>query len=311
MEPSAPLPLRPLSIGEMFDRAVTLYVRNFAVFTLIVLTVSIPLGIVQYAISGTQAQALQSAISVLEHPTAKPGGKATPPDPFGGLTPSQLGGYALVILVALIAAPFATNAVAIGVASLYTGKRPAFGKSFAAVLRRWPQIFGTLFVWLGVAIGAYIALIVATIVLVAIAIGLAKVSPALSILIILLGIALGLAILVLAIVMLLAASFSFFTVCIEERPVVESIKMAVARLFNRVEFWKAVLIGLAYFGIELGVASIAGSLGIAIILLLKNVALQIAVSTIFNALLSAFLTVLVAVYYYDVRIRREGFDLEA
>jgi hypothetical protein len=49
--PSA-VELRPLSIGEIFDRAVTLYVRNFVLFSLMMLTFIIPSAIGQYMLQG-------------------------------------------------------------------------------------------------------------------------------------------------------------------------------------------------------------------------------------------------------------------
>ncbi len=313
MESAAPLLLRPLSIGEILDRAVTLYVRNFAVFTLIILTVSLPIAVVQYAFAGNQAQSLQAAITVLEHPAPQPSGgrPAKPPSPFGNLTPAQIGGFFIVILVALVTAPFATNAVAVGVASLYTGRVPTFASCYAAVLRRWPSVLGTLLAWLGIGLGAYLVSVFSIAIVVGIGIGVYRASAALAIIFAALAVLLILALLALAVMAVLAASFSFFAVCIESRPVGEAIRSGFARIFGRTEARRALMIGLAYLGIEIGVVGISASVGIAVVLLLKNVFLQIAISTIAGALLSAFLTVFVAVYYYDVRIRREGFDLEA
>ena len=313
MESAAPLLLRPLSIGEILDRAVTLYVRNFAVFTLIILTVSLPMAIVQYALAGSQTQSIQAAIAVLEHPTPPPSGApaSKPPSPFGDLTPAQIGGFFIVVLVALVIAPFATNAVAVGVASLYAGRAPTFGTCYAAVLRRWPGVLGTLCAWIGIGLGTYLAAVISIAILVGIGIGVFRASAALAVVFAALAVLVTLALLGLVVLAILTANFSFFAVCIEGRPVGAAIRSGFARIFARDEARRALLIGLAYLGIELGVVGISASVGIAVVLLLKNVFLQVALSTIVSALLSAFLTVFVAVYYYDVRIRREGFDLEA
>ena len=45
------LDLRPLGLGEILDRAVTLFVRRFAVLMLILALVAIPVAVVQYAAS--------------------------------------------------------------------------------------------------------------------------------------------------------------------------------------------------------------------------------------------------------------------
>ncbi|HUZ50476.1 MAG TPA: hypothetical protein VMW12_12190 [Candidatus Dormibacteraeota bacterium] len=313
MESAAPLLLRPLSIGEILDRAVTLYVRNFALFTLIILTVSLPMAIVQYAFAGSQAQSLQAAITILEHPTPPPdaGRPAKPPSPFGEFTAAQIGGLLIVIVVALVVVPLSTNAVAVGVAALYAGHVPAFGTCYAAVLRRWPSVLGTLIVWVGIGLAAYLISVFSLAILVGIGIGVVRASPALAIIFAALAVLLTLALLAVAVMAVLAASFSFFAVCIEGQPVGAAIRSGFARIFARDEARRALLVGLAYLGIDFGVVGISASVGIAVVLLLKNVFLQVALSTIAGALLSAFLTVFVAVYYYDVRIRREGFDLEA
>ena len=41
-------PMRPLGVGEIFDRTITLYVRYFGLFTLILLVVVLPVAIAQY-----------------------------------------------------------------------------------------------------------------------------------------------------------------------------------------------------------------------------------------------------------------------
>ena len=313
MDAPASLPLRPLSIGEMFDRAVTLYVRNFALFTLLILTVSIPAGFAQYELAGPQAASMMAAITAIQHPA--PAGtsaaKIKPVNPFKAFTPALVAEYVVLVLLVLMLSPFATNAVAVGVASLYSNRAPTFGACFRATLQRWPQILGLLFSWIGMGLGVYIALVLVAVVLASIAIGIAKYALVVSIAIAIVGIAALIAIGILAIGLVLAITFSFFSVCVEGRSVAASIGSGIMRIFNRAEFWKAVLLGLAYLAIEFGALSISASIGFALLLLLKSTALQVAVSTAFSALLSGFLTVLVAVYYFDVRIRREGFDLEA
>ena len=67
--------LRPLGFGEIFDRAITLYVRNFLPFFAIVLVLIVPLGIVQYSLDSSQSAqsyaAIDTLMRVLQHPGAK------------------------------------------------------------------------------------------------------------------------------------------------------------------------------------------------------------------------------------------------
>ena len=60
--------LRPLGFGEIFDRAITLYIRNFLPFAGIVAVVVLPIAVLQYFIdtsSMTQFdQAMKKILSV-------------------------------------------------------------------------------------------------------------------------------------------------------------------------------------------------------------------------------------------------------
>ncbi|HKU82092.1 MAG TPA: hypothetical protein VJP76_07970, partial [Candidatus Tumulicola sp.] len=64
--------LRPLGFGEIFDRAVTLYVRNFPSFFAIVLVLIVPLGVVQYFIDSSQSTQIDAMLNAIRHPNAKP-----------------------------------------------------------------------------------------------------------------------------------------------------------------------------------------------------------------------------------------------
>ena len=49
-------PLRPLGLGEMLDRAITLTIRNFPLFALIAILYALPQGVLAYYGSEDQAQ---------------------------------------------------------------------------------------------------------------------------------------------------------------------------------------------------------------------------------------------------------------
>ena len=66
----------------------------------------------------------------------------------------------------------------------------------------------------------------------------------------------------------------------------------------------------AAIAIEIGVSGMSATLGLLALFLLHSQAIEVAIATIFNALLTAFVTVLLSVYYYDVRVRYEALDLE-
>ncbi|MBV8530064.1 MAG: hypothetical protein JO104_02005, partial [Candidatus Eremiobacteraeota bacterium] len=64
--------LRPLGFGEIFDRAITLYVRNFWPFFAIVLVLIVPLAVVQYFLDSSQSAQINEVLSILKHPGSTP-----------------------------------------------------------------------------------------------------------------------------------------------------------------------------------------------------------------------------------------------
>jgi hypothetical protein len=92
--------------------------------------------------------------------------------------------------------------------------------------------------------------------------------------------------------------------------VLESLSLGLARIFNRTEFWRALL-----FAVAAGATVFGGSMMFGILAIAAAFAhlpgLQAIIEALARAVITPFAVVLLAVYYFDVRIRREGFDLEA
>ncbi|HTU71626.1 MAG TPA: hypothetical protein VMF11_15090 [Candidatus Baltobacteraceae bacterium] len=290
--------LRALTIGEIFDRAVTFYVRNFVVFTLTVLTLLAPAGLAEYFYTTRSSAELTQILSQLQHPGGTP------------YFPPQFGTLILVALFVLLLAPFCNNAVAVGVATIYSGHTPSYAGGFRRVLRRWAALFGTTVLCGLILLGIYFALaITLTIVLFGSVAATGRV-PLFSIP----------TLVVFVVVVLVAALFfaTVFIVCVfalyattieDDRPG-EAIGEGFERIFNRREYPKALLMALCYVVLQIGALLISFSLALLIVSVLHSDVLQMIVSTLINAMLTAFGTVLMAVYYYDVRTRAEGLDLE-
>ena len=60
--------LRPLSIGEIFDRAITLYARNFVLFTIVMLVAVLPFGVFEYYADKGNAQTYTQILQAAQHP---------------------------------------------------------------------------------------------------------------------------------------------------------------------------------------------------------------------------------------------------
>ncbi len=299
--------LRPLGFGEIFDRAVTLYVRNFVPFAAIVLVFVVPLSFLQYFIDrGSQPQ-LEAIIRVLQHPGRPP----AQPVPTIFDSPSAT---ALLVATAFLSYalwPFVMNAVAVGVARLYRDRPVEFGACYQAVFRRWLQIAGLIGIEFLVLLGWYAATFVIAFAVVFVIVTLAAGLHGLFLAFGLIGMLFVLfAMLPLLAPLALALAFAMYSAVIEERAVVASLLLGFSRVFNRSEFWRALLFAIAVFAIILGASAMFGGLA-----LFAGIAHLPALQTIIQALPSAVITpfavVLLAVYYFDVRIRREAFDLQA
>ncbi len=300
---SAPrYPLRALGVGEIFDRAITIYVRNFAIFTLMVLTLLAPLNVVEYFAIPNSGSTFAQAVDQIEHPQRHPKGVA-PSGPALGLFLAALAAF-------LLLSPFVAGAVAVGVAAVYNGKHPSYAHSFVSVLQRWPAILGTAMMQFLIFFGAYFiaSLALATWFIVA-ALSM-KPAAVLGVLLFVAGGALAVVVLLGFLLLLLTYAFSSYAAALEDAGVGTAIACAYRRIFNRREIGKALLMGLSYIALEFGVLVVSSMIGIFLLYIVKSYALQLAVNAVVTSALTAFLTIIVAVYYYDVRTRSEGLDLE-
>jgi hypothetical protein len=292
--------LRALSIGEIFDRAVTIYVRHFVVFTLIVLTLLVPLGILEYFVTDSSANSLTQLIQQIGHPAS----------PLPTYSPGQYGALFLIVAVVLIFSPFTNNAVAVGVAAIYAGRAPTYADGFARVLRRWGPLVGTMFLCVLIFFGAYVALVVAVMIVALAGGALLLALPFSGVPLAIVGIVLLVAVMLFFLLLLMCCAFALYATTIEAVRPARAIGEAFQRIFSRRELGKATLISLAYLAIEFGAALIAGAVGLLVLSAIHSTIVQLAISTLINAAVTAFTTILLAVYYYDVRTRSEGLDLE-
>jgi hypothetical protein len=299
--------LRPLGFGEIFDRAITLYIRNFVPFAVIVSVVVLPLAVLQYMIDLSSIPQFDQAMKILTHPNAPPGAPVMPSfltDPKVAIL------FLLTMVVAYTLYPFSLNAVAVGVARLYRSRPVEFVPCYRVSLRRWPQVFGVLAMEFAVFIAWYVAFVMVVVLAILLVASIARVQVALGVITGIVASVVILAGLLVLAPLFVALTFAMNSAVIEERPVFASIGLGFARIFNREEFWRSLLFALASLAILGGAGAIAGVFSYAA-LIYHQVFIEVVVSSLFRAAIAPFSIVLLAVYYFDVRIRREGFDLEA
>lgn len=297
--------LRPLGFGGIFDRAVTLYVKNFVAFVAIVMVMIVPLAVSQYIIDLASQPQFDAMVWIFEHPGATPTRVPT-------LFESRQSVIALLfaVLVSYILAPFVMNAVAVGVARVYRGSAVEFRACYEAALRRWKQILGVLGMEFLILMGWYVATVIILVLGALGTVAIATAIPALGVVLGTVGIIVGIATMLVSLApVVLALEFAMYAAVIEERGVAESIHLGFTRIFNRVEFWRAVLFAIAAGIIILGASSMF-SVAALLFGVLHLTILEDLIQTIPNALITPFGVVLVAVYYFDLRIRNEAYDLE-
>jgi hypothetical protein len=290
-----------LGLGEIFDRAVTLYVRNFAGFSIIALFLLVPISIANYFVLADQSTISTIFMQQIAHPHP---GAAPPALPF---SPALV----WLLVAALLLTPFANVATAIGVARLYAREPVDWQSCYRRALARWPQILLVLLVEIAVVTGAIFAGALGIGIFTGLAIVLFRASAVAGVVAGVAAFLVLLAWLVSLMLLYLAAMFMFDAVGIEGVPVGAAIGSGFARIFNRSEFWRAVLAGLAIFAIQFGLILVA-TIAVGIVeAVLKSHLVDTIAQGLVSLLSTAFLAVLIAVYYYDVRVRREGLDLQA
>jgi hypothetical protein len=303
-EAAPQMELRPLGFGEIFDRAITLYLRNFVPFFAIVLVLIVPDAVLQYVFDSSQATQLNDIIRVLAHPHAKS------TFPLMAFDRAQLITIGVNVVVFYLLYPFVLNAVAVGVARLYRGYAVEFTACYATVIKRWTSILLLLLLEILVAIAWYVLFAVSLGFALAIALLMLRAFAPVGVIFVIGVVLLALAGLVVLAVTFIALSFAMYSVVLEELSPSEALRLGFVRVFSKEEFWRAALFALAATAVEFGASLVIGIFA-SIALLLHQVALEVVLKSLLNAAFMPFAIVLIAVYYFDVRIRREGFDLEA
>lgn len=298
------LPLRPLSIGELFDRAVTLYARNFVLFSLIMLVAVLPTTIASYfATFGNSSY--QQILQQATHP-----GRVPPRTELASLLQFE-STIAVVVLLAIVILPYALIAIVTAVSKLYRAERPTFAQCYRAALVRWPSVLGVTLLEIlilgGVIMGGAIVFGVTAAVA---ALATRGSLPGIAIaLILFFGI--GLVWLLALGLCWIAMGFAFNAVGIEGASVSSAIGSGFVRIFSGRELGRAVLVILATGAIYIGLYIVSMVLAALIGSLTHSMALLEVVTAPLSWLSSTFIALIFAVYYFDVRVRREGLDLQS
>ena len=120
--------LRPMNLADMLDAVIRLYRHNFGILIRIAAVIHIPLGIIQVA---SAALAVQGFDGETPTPAITMGTVA------GGV------GYALYFILLLLTMPIMQGAMAKAVALRHLGEEASVGDAYRFALKRWARLLGT------------------------------------------------------------------------------------------------------------------------------------------------------------------------
>jgi len=300
--------LRPLSIGELLDRAFSISFKNILPFSAIVFVVVVPQMIISYfAMNGPLAAILDQAAKM-----GTTAGTTTPPDPMPLLTAEANAApyFGVILLYGLLVVPLANAAVVSGISRAYLHMPVRFVECYRDAIGRWGWLVLLGLLWVAAAVAAEIGV---TLPFGIVILSLGAVAGTLgvfgAILAIVVGIAAVLAVIALVALLCLAAAFSFVAAVLEKMSPGFAFRSGFQRVFGEGQFWRSLGIAAALFGIVIGFEIIGSVIGL-LAGVVHNLGLVTIVNGIIQVFLYPFLFAVVAVCYYDVRIRREGFDLQ-
>lgn len=303
-----PPQLRPMSVGDILDQAIRIYRRNFVPLVIIVAIVSLP-----YV-------ALQLAITLLTNPFTLGFSQTSQSfDPDAINTGTLLAGQLLSLGLALaygVALVFQSGALTAFVSEKFLGRAISVREAYGRAFRRWLALLIAvvlLSIIFGVVLSAMCGLwLVPLMGISALGAGLdSGSSAAFGVVTLMLCCLVGPA---LAVAIFLGVRWSFFVQAIVLEDYNSSGGLGRSWKLVKGSFWRAFFViaalALLVFVLNLGLYLLALTLAaltqspIALVIL-SSVSMQL-INIIFTPLQFAALTIL----YYDLRIRKEGFDLQ-
>lgn len=296
------LELRPLNVGEIFDRAITLYIRNIVPCSVIAAFLVVPLSILSYFAFFDQASVWQQVLDQMQHPAKT----AAPPQ---AVVAAMFANFA-VAAIALLGQGFVYAALAALVGRIYRGETVDWRPAIGSALRRSPGIlctialmilaFGSASAGAGLVLGI-LFVIDALLITYAMPLGMAMLLVTAAV-----AIAAGAALML----CFLAFALALDAIGVEDEGVFGAIGKGFGRIFNRREVRRSIVICFAFVVMQGGIAIFAG--GIQMMLAVTGETIVETIVTGAMSLIStAFIGVLVTVYYFDVRTRQEGLDVQA
>ncbi|HLX00382.1 MAG TPA: hypothetical protein VKR82_17210 [Candidatus Acidoferrales bacterium] len=313
--PQVTAELKPMSLSEILDRTFTLYRNNFWLFCGLMALPEVAnalISIIYFATVG-------SKMMIAPRPN--------PQNPFEALAGMQsaLGGALVLLFFHAIFYSTALGAVTLAVSEIYLGRTTSIRASYSSVIRRMPGLFGLIlvllmllfvFVFAGVIAGLIPAAVLAG-ALTAVSSRAGAPGVLVGVLVVVLVLVLMLSGVVLGIWLMMRFAVSIPAFMLERLGVFDSMGRSGSltkgfrwRIFVSVVVMYVVVYAVQLlFGMPFVVMTMARvGKGVLPLWLQAGTAVSAAVA---GTLAGPLLMITIALIYYDVRIRKEAFDLEA
>ncbi|MBI5302181.1 MAG: glycerophosphoryl diester phosphodiesterase membrane domain-containing protein [Chloroflexi bacterium] len=300
--------LRPMGIGDILDRAINLYRRNFITLMGIAAAVTVPVAALQ--VIGVLLAVPLDFLSPNLSPSRTTAALAT----AGYL--GMFGVFFIAMIIAILASVFEAAAMVLAVSEALFGRALTIRDAYRRAFRRgWSLLGGMLILGLmnGLVLGLYLAC--AIVPLVTAAVG-ARTNPSLSaatsVAFVLLA-CVGIAPLFLALAFV-NVRFLFVpqVIMLEKLGALDGLRRSWR--LGKGSFWRVLLIAFLLYVFVL-ILSAVPSYAISFVgLLMPSVIIQAVlnatVSTVIGVVTTPLYLAVLTLLYYDLRIRHEGFDLE-
>ena len=306
--PSIETPLRPLGLGEVLDRAVNLCVKYFVPLTLIFLVYAIPLGVLQYfALPHDFSKYITLMTAAMQGKTSDEAEMTRQLNESNGLSPW----FGVVYLLLFFGYPLPLAAMIAATAGFYLHQPLSFGQAYGVALSRWGHLIGVNIMY-GFA-GGFLYFIIILLVFI-LGLGVALLYSASSAVGIAVGVILGTIFLIVTlgfvVVAMLAWQISMVSCVVEKLNLAVAFMKGISRVFTGIGLRRSLLVGCAYGAILLGIQMVAGFGELVVIGLLKSDLAGTVYITLVSVATAAFTTAFITIFYFDLRVREEGLDLQ-
>ncbi len=307
--------IRQLGLGELLDEMFRLYRSYFLEFIAIAALVLVPFSILSFLVQ----LPFQQQLAQFQNQTSGTFGAQSPFDSATGLLYGMLGSFGLSFLYLIVFQPLMEGALARAISQRYLNQTTGVGDAFGTALRRSPALIGArllpaLFGLL--AYGVVIGIIVVGFVMV-LGIGFSEGNSDNSFagaIVILLGFAMIFVFATLGLFFVVRFLFTSQAIIVENQGPLQSLGRSW-RLTQQV-FWRTfgyLLIIWMLTGLLPTIVSAVFSTTLGIFLANQQTLLLL-ISTIISAIIQVIITpfsiISYTLMYYDLRVRKEGFDLE-